>query len=213
MDRLSLKVAGAQDHGGFTAIASAPTLDRDDEIIDANAFEPLPASVPVHVDHVFSVGAVVGRGVPRYQGGQLMLDVVFGSDAQSQDVRSKVLEGLVDRVSVGFMGAKRVKGKDGVTHITQAELLEVSVVSIPSNRDARIVAVRGRRPELDAVLDEIKHATADALLAAARAEIKEARAVLNLTAAQGHRRHGRARAQVGRALRGFGIGTSTDNER
>lgn len=209
MEHISLKLAGAKDHGGFTAIASAPTLDRDGEIIDAGAFEPLPASVPVHVDHTWTVASVVGRGVPHYERGQLMLDVTFGSDAPSQEVRGKVLAGLVDSVSVGFMNAQRTKSGDGRTHITAGELVEVSIVSIPSNREARIMSVRGAGSAA-AIVAQIKHEAADALLAMARAEIREARAALAI-AERVHRPDSRAR--VDRALRDLGIKTSADNRR
>lgn len=209
MERVSLKLAAAHDQGGFTAIASAPTLDRDGEIIDPGAFEPLPASVPVHVDHTWTVASVVGRGVPRYGGGQLMLDVTFGPDAPSQEVRGKVLAGLLDSVSVGFMNAQRTRGGDGRTHITAAELVEVSIVSIPSNREARITSVRGAGSAA-AIVAQIRHEAADALLAMARAEIREARTVLTITE---RNYQPEARARVDRSLRRLGIGTSEDDRR
>ena len=57
------------DNGGFRAIASTADMDRDGEVIDAGAFAvgpPLPASIPVHADHVASVNNLVARAVPSY---------------------------------------------------------------------------------------------------------------------------------------------------
>jgi hypothetical protein len=44
-------------------------------------------------------------------------------------------------MSVGFMAASR-EDRDGIPHITKAELLEASFVSVPSNREAAILAVK-----------------------------------------------------------------------
>ena len=202
MDYASLKIATAKDHGGFTAIASAPTVDRDGEVLDAGCFnENLPASVPIHVDHVWTTDAVVGKGVPYYRSGVLMVDVTFGSDPRSQTVRGKVNEGLIATTSVGFMNAKRRRDEKGVPHVTKAELLEISLVTIPSLREAQVIESRSPSPQTaKQLLAEIKHVAADALLAAARAEIRQARAVL----AQSER-HESTRSEVNRALRELGL--------
>lgn len=131
--------------GSFEVVASTPSLDRDGEIIDAGAFAPLPGSIPVHVDHSLSVLSVVGKGVPRYDGQNLIVTGSFDADATSQVVREKVKSGSVGSVSVGFIAAKR-ELRDGVRHIVAAELIEVSFVSVPCNPDA---AVRGAKSNTD----------------------------------------------------------------
>lgn len=135
-----VKAADESDpNGAFEAILSMPTIDRDGEVIDAKAFEPLPAEIPVHKFHDFS--SPVATAVPYYEGDVLKARGVFDPDPESQTIRAKVGRSI-RYMSVGFMAATR-SDQDGVPHITKAELLEASFVSVPSNREAAILAVKG----------------------------------------------------------------------
>lgn len=129
---------GSDPNGEFEAILSVPVVDRDGEVIDARAFEPLPAELPIHKFHDFS--APVANAVPFYDGDILKARGVFDPDPESQAIRQKVGRSI-RFMSVGFMAAER-SDQDGVPHITKAELLEASFVSVPSNRDAAILAVK-----------------------------------------------------------------------
>lgn len=165
------------DSGGFVAIASTTDVDRDGEVIDYGAFSPLPASLPVHADHNASVRNLVARAVPSYRDGKLMIDATFASTPDAQAVRQKVLDGVLDTVSVVFHNAKReVRG--GVTHITGGELLAVDLVTVPSNRSARVLSVRsfgaGRA---------VAEARRAALLAAIELELADARKTLKTAGA------------------------------
>lgn len=128
----------ADPHGEFEAILSVPTVDRDGEVIDGKAFEPLPAEIPIHKFHDFS--SPVATAVPFYEGDVLKARGRFDPDPESQAIRAKVGRSI-RFMSVGFMAATR-SDKDGVPHITKAELLEASFVSVPSNREAAILAVK-----------------------------------------------------------------------
>jgi hypothetical protein len=63
-------------HGSFEVILSAPTLDRDGEIIDSRAFDPLPKRINFDTDHVddvrlgcgFGCAVLRRRGEPAGQG-------------------------------------------------------------------------------------------------------------------------------------------------
>lgn len=125
-------------NGEFEAILSVPTVDRDGEVVDGRAFEPLPAEIPIHKFHDFS--APVATAVPFYEGDILKARGTFDPDPESQAIRQKVGRSI-RYMSVGFMAATRVD-KDGVPHITGGELLEASFVSVPSNREAAILAVK-----------------------------------------------------------------------
>lgn len=129
--------------GGFTAIASTPDLDRDGEVIDSGAFLPLPKAVPLLAFH--DRNDPIGVCRPRYDGNRLLVEATFASTARAQEVRQLVKEGAVTSVSVGMLVANRVKDKAGIVHITRAELLEVSIVSIPSNRAALITEQRAAK--------------------------------------------------------------------
>jgi HK97 family phage prohead protease len=141
--RGEIKSADDKDPAGaFVAVLSAPTLDRDGEIIDAGAFEPLPEHIPIDVDHGMDTRSTVGSGRPYYDGDLLMFEGRFASTPLGQETRTLVTEGHVRKMSVAFMGAKREEDEDGVVHIRSGELLNAAVVSIPSNRDADILAAK-----------------------------------------------------------------------
>jgi HK97 family phage prohead protease len=138
--------AAASEHpnGEFEIVMSTDSVDRDGEIIVKGAFAPLPDSIPVHAFHDFS--RPIGRVVPQYDdAGRLIGRGFFGSDEESQAMRQKVADGIIGHTSVGFMAAERDR-KDGVPHITKAELLEVSFVSVPSNRDAAVLMAKQYDP-------------------------------------------------------------------
>jgi hypothetical protein len=122
--------------GEFEVILSMPTLDRDGEIIDAKAFEPLPESIPFHAFHDFT--DPVGRAVPYYDGQVLKARGYYASTARAQEIRTLVAEGVIGHTSVGFMPPVR-EVMDGVPHIVKGELLEGSFASVPSNREAAVL--------------------------------------------------------------------------
>lgn len=130
----------AETVGEFEAILSVPTIDRDGEVVDAKAFEPLPEEIPIHKFHDFS--SPVATAKPFYEGDILKARGVFDPDPASQEIRSKVGRSI-RYMSVGFMAATR-SDDEGVPHITKAELLEASFVSVPSNREAAILAVKSQ---------------------------------------------------------------------
>jgi HK97 family phage prohead protease len=134
--------------GRFEAILSTGRVDRDGEIVDPGAFDPLPKSIPIHVDHRMTVDKLVGRARPYYDGDVLKAEGVFGSDEQSQTVRRKMIDGLIDSMSVGMLRPK-MKRVDGVAHVVSGELIEASLVTIPANVDALILAGKTISDDLD----------------------------------------------------------------
>jgi hypothetical protein len=141
---VSLKALDPDDEQGmFEAILSAPTLDRDGEVIDSKAFEPLPDHITIDVDHGMSTDTTVGSGVPFYDGDLLKFRGTFSSLPRAQDIRTLVMEGHIRKMSVAFMNAKREEDEeDGKVHIRRAELLNAAIVPIPSNREASILSAK-----------------------------------------------------------------------
>jgi HK97 family phage prohead protease len=141
---IDIKAADPDDDAGmFEAILSAPTLDRDGEVIDPKAFEPLPDHITIDIDHGMSVGTTVGSGVPYYDGDVLKFRGSFSSIPRAQEVRTLVTEGHIRKMSVAFMNANReTDPEDERTHIRRAELLNAAIVPIPSNREASILAAK-----------------------------------------------------------------------
>jgi hypothetical protein len=128
-------------NGEFDVILSAPTLDRDGEVLDAKIFEPLPDHITFDIDHGMSTATTVGSGTPFYEGDVLRVKGAFSSIPRAQEVRTLVREGHIRTTSVAFMGAER-EDKDGITHIVKAELLNGAFVAIPSNRDALVLSAK-----------------------------------------------------------------------
>jgi hypothetical protein len=186
-----------QEAGGFTAVASTGSVDRDGEVIQPGALMPLPASIPVHLDHVISASNVVARARPYYSGPRLMIDATFDSGPLGQEARRKVAEGMVDSVSIVFLGEKWETVK-GVRTLTKGELLACDLVSVPSQREARILTARS----FDLASHAVTEARTDALVALAQAEIAEAKSLLRSTShLVGPRRSGPTRRDVDAKIR------------
>lgn len=140
---LSATVKAVKDSGEFEAILSMPTLDRDGEIIDAYAFEPLPAKIPIDVDHGVGTEKTVGSGVPFYDtDGTLWIRGTFASTPLGQNTRTLVTEGHVGFMSVMYMNAVYENGDDGIPHLRKGELLNAAITPVPSNRQAAILAAK-----------------------------------------------------------------------
>lgn len=128
-------------HGTFEVILSAPTQDRDGEIVDSKAFEPLPDHITFDTDHSMTCDSVVGSGVPSYdEDGTLRVKGSYAQDERSQIIRQKVLDGHIRTTSVTFMAATRVKDAKGVDHVTKAELINGTFTPVPSNRESVVLA-------------------------------------------------------------------------
>lgn len=134
-------VEGDHPNGEFDVILSAPTLDRDGEVIDAKVFEPLPEHITFDIDHGMSTATTVGSGSPYYDGDVLRVKGTFSSIPRAQEVRTLIREGHIRTTSVAFMGAVREE-KDGTPHVVKAELLNGAFVAIPSNRDALVLSAK-----------------------------------------------------------------------
>ena len=144
---------GGSDNGEFEAILSAPTLDRDGEVIGAKAFDPLPERIPIDIDHGMSVDTTVGSGTPYYDGDVLKIKGTFSSIPRAQELRTLVTEGHIARMSVTFMGAQRTQ-KDGVPYVEKAELLNAAFVPIPSNREAAVLVAKAFNAEDEKAADD-----------------------------------------------------------
>jgi hypothetical protein len=128
-------------HGTFEVILSAPTKDRDGEIVDSKAFEPLPDHITFDTDHSMTCDSVVGSGVPSYaEDGTLRVKGGYASDERSQIIRQKVLDGHIRTTSVTFMAARRVEDEKGIPHVVAAELINGTFTPVPSNRESVVLA-------------------------------------------------------------------------
>jgi HK97 family phage prohead protease len=137
-------------NGAFEVVLSAATLDRDGEVIDSRAFEPLPDHVPFDIDHGMTVQTTVGSGQPYYaEDGSLRVKGTFASTPLAQEVRTLVAEGHIRTTSVTFMAAERVKDEKSVDHVVRAELLNGTFTPVPSNREAVVLSAKALNVAVD----------------------------------------------------------------
>lgn len=134
---LDLKaVDGSDPNGEFEAILSTPSLDRDGETVAAGAFNPLPASIPVHYAHDFVTGQPpIGSAEPYYDGDVLKVKGRFAPTERAQEFRELVAGGFIKSMSAGFLTTKR-RGKS----ILQGDLFEGSLTAVPVNPTAMVLA-------------------------------------------------------------------------
>lgn len=147
----------AKQEDTFTAVASTASEDRQGEVVevegwDLKNFKDNPILLFMH-DHTKPLGKATRLWTEKISGKPKLMFKGFISDATDYGRAAKQLmkEGILNSFSVGF----RPIEMDGNV-ITKSELYEISLVSIPANPDARLVAMKSLQ---QAGIDEdiIKH--------------------------------------------------------
>ena len=125
----------------FTAVASSSVVDRQGEIIeqsgwDLKNFKNNPILLWMH-DHTKPLGKATRVWLDKTGGTPVLKFKGVISDATEWGKAAKQLmeEGILNSFSVGF----RANEIDDNT-ITKAELYEISLVTVPANPEARLVA-------------------------------------------------------------------------
>ena len=124
--------------GEITGIASTQAQDRDGEVIlqsgwDLNNYMQNPVLMLMHNYQEFPVGKVTEIGV---KDGKLQFTAIFSNATEkAKEAYALVKEGVLSAFSVGFIP----RNYDGNT-ITEAELLEISLVPVPANPQAVVLA-------------------------------------------------------------------------
>lgn len=119
-----------------TAVASSENPDREGESLKAEGwildhFKENPVLLWAHDAFSLPIGKVTDIGVV---GKQLVAKFVFAAHGFAQDVQQLVKDGFLNTLSVGFMPLER----DDQGNTVKQELLELSIVNVPANADARV---------------------------------------------------------------------------
>jgi hypothetical protein len=124
----------------YRFIASTESIDRSGEVIllsawDFTNYDKHPVILDTHksweIEHI--VGKCVKKEVTDKE---FTIDVLFSeSNPKGALIEEMLEEGMPIATSVGFIPEER-ENRDGVTYITKAQLLEVSMVVLPCNQDA-----------------------------------------------------------------------------
>jgi HK97 family phage prohead protease len=122
-------------------IASTDSKDRHGEVIqqegwDLKEFKKNPVILASHDSQSFPIGKATNIKVSN---GKLIFTAVFSEATQmAREAYQLVKEGILNCFSVGFIPKARDEKDESI--ITNAELLEISLVAIPANSEAVVIA-------------------------------------------------------------------------
>jgi len=160
----NVKAAGEGDSGGtkIRAIASTAAVDRDGESIDPNGWkwsEPLPKLIYGHNYSGFPIGKLTN--IEKSNDGLVVeAELADRVSPQAEIAAGLIKGGFLDQGSVGFDpkawteadGTKVVRGAGegwpGVAvgrKYTETDLLEFSVVPVPSNVESTLLSFKALR--------------------------------------------------------------------
>lgn len=142
--RASVKAVESDDpNGSFEAVLSLEGADREGESITPGAFNPLPAEIPIYVEHDWRSGALpVAKAVPYYEGDVLKCKGTFApTDRAQNEIRPMVKDGFLKSMSVGFLNGKRAVIA-GLKSVTSGDLFESSFTAIPVKVGAEVLSVK-----------------------------------------------------------------------
>lgn len=134
----------ATDTGDIEGLAwPFGTPDRVGDVIEKGAFAGANLPLPMLFGHDGDdpVGAW-SEAVEATDGLRLKGRLLVGEVRRADEVRALVKSGAVRGLSVGFITKKSAPRKGGGRVISELELLEVSLVSIPMHPDARVTSAK-----------------------------------------------------------------------
>ena len=184
--QIQIKKYSKQQGDKVTFIASTDDVDRYSDIIDQKGWKlDNYKKNPVILFNHNSQALPIGRGHPRIENGKLMIDVEFDMDDElGSKIANKVKNGFMNAVSVGFNPKKAIERSDLPTEhkyygergmfFEEAELLEVSVVTIPANASA----IAAKKLHLESLITKLMLITKEKTDYGLKSNSKEAMEVL-----------------------------------
>ena len=157
-------------------VASSATPDRYGDIIDVKGrvLDNYKRNNVILLNHD-SNQLPIARGNVYVRNDKLIVDVEFDSeDERAKEVERKVKAGFMNAVSVGFRPLEsksrselptdhKYYGQRGM-YYSKAELLEVSIVTIPANGEATMLEQKFYNAMKEEILREVKSAIQDNLI-------------------------------------------------
>lgn len=144
MDRIEIKTAlGVDDVGAISGLAwPFGTPDRVGDMIEKGAFN-MPARIPMLFGHdplqpigVWTDATETDKGLEVR--GELLVNEV----ARAREIRALVREGAIGGLSIGFTTKKATARRGGGRTITDLQLVEISLVTVPMHPGARVTSAK-----------------------------------------------------------------------
>ncbi|MEF2548902.1 HK97 family phage prohead protease [Aurantimonas sp. E1-2-R+4] len=145
MERLFIETKFAADQSGAIEGIAWPfgSADRVGDIIEKGAFVGANLPLPMLFGHDFNdpLGSW-HEATETTEGLRLKGTLLVNEVARAREVRALVTAGAVRGISLGFITRKSAPRKGGGRTITQLELLEASLVTIPMHPGARVTSAK-----------------------------------------------------------------------
>ncbi|SHH04009.1 prohead peptidase. Unknown type peptidase. MEROPS family U35 [Kaistia soli DSM 19436] len=143
MNRVELKASFGIDDAGMISGTAWPfgTPDRVGDMIEKGAFAGASLPIPMLFAHDPAEPIGIWESATETEAGlevrgRLLVDTV----ERAREIRSLVQAGAVTGLSIGFMTRKAAPRKGGGRNISDLNLVEISLVTIPAHPGARITA-------------------------------------------------------------------------
>jgi len=125
----------------FTAVASSEVEDRQGEVVkqsgwDLKNFKKNPILLYMH-DHTKPIGKATRVWLDKATNKLMFKGFISEATEELRGYKQLMADGILNSFSVGF----RPMEMDG-NEITKSELFEISLVSVPANPEARLLAVK-----------------------------------------------------------------------
>ena len=157
----------AQEKQLLSFIASTDRPDRYGDVINQRGWEleSYERNPIILLNHEHN-SLPIGKGKVRIAPEGLIIDVEFDmEDERAAEIAGKVERGFLNAVSVGFTPLKAQSranlpkdhsaySEEGGSYFDKAELLEVSIVTIPANSDATAIAAKSLDSSLKNMIRE-----------------------------------------------------------
>lgn len=143
-------------------IATTPTMDRaGDTVQPMGAKYTLPLPLLFHHNHEMPIGKVVSLTVTKdgilFEAEIARIEEEGILKNRTDEAWQSIKSGLISAVSIGFSSSKYSSTKTGYD-FEEWEMYELSVVTIPANRDATIQTIKSLFND-DALVDKEKNKT------------------------------------------------------
>lgn len=145
----SLQIKSLADTGVIEGVASDPTVDSYGESVAPGAFAlslaeyqalgRAPAMLLHHDTH-----RPIGKwtDLEERDSGLLVRGRLTMEATDARDAYALLKDGALSGLSIGYWVKKKKEGANGVTILQELDLVEISLVTLPANPNARISAVK-----------------------------------------------------------------------